>query len=84
MKYFTSEQLKDELWKKGIQISYQDLRVFLKYLIKRKDKGHFIVTYDDYERLLKFLNEVVELPNDNKFHDRILREGVLNYSNDES
>jgi len=52
---YNSEQVKDKLWKRGIQIMYGDLRVILKYL-KCKKGGHFSISSQKYAQLVEFLS----------------------------
>ncbi len=55
MRIYTSEEVKDDFWKDGIQISYADMRVLMRYLGVHKIKGRYALTYDDYVKLKKFL-----------------------------
>ena len=53
---YSTEQIKNELWRLGIEILYEDLRVLLKYYLHcKKDKGVFVVTLEEFQKLKNLL-----------------------------
>ena len=54
---YSSEQIKNELWRLGLQISYEDLRVLLKYYLHcKKEMGVFVITNEEFYRLKELLS----------------------------
>lgn len=70
MKTYTTEEIKDRLWSKGIQILYTDLRVLLKYIVKGKTKGHYAITYEQFVVLERFLSGAGEYQGGSMYRDK--------------